>query len=84
MHVRQPRPGQVGPAAAGDDRGHVGVGVGGREQRRGRTGAGAEVAQGGVGVTPGSLRSHGGRHPQPLRQQRDVEDVGPVALLLGR
>ena len=43
------RSGQVGSTAAGDDRGDVGVGLGGGPQRRRRTGARPEVADREVG-----------------------------------
>jgi hypothetical protein len=81
-HVREPGAGKIGAAAAGHHGRDAGAGLGRRPQRRRGAGAGAEVADGGLG------RARLGAQPsgdpgQAAGEQADVEHVGPVEFLLG-
>ena len=80
VHLGQRLTREIGPAAAGHHRCHLHPRIGGRDQRRARPGAGAEVADGqrrGIGLAG----QPAGDVDQPASQQLDVEDVGAVAFL---
>jgi hypothetical protein len=77
----QPRPGQVRPAAAADDRADLAASAARRQQRR-RAGTRADVAD----RQPVGLRlppQPAGRRQQPVGEPLDVGDLGAVALLVG-
>ena len=79
-HVGERSASEVGPAAAGHHRANLHPRIGGRDQGRAGTGAGAEIADGqrrGIGLAGQPAGDVG----QPASQQLDVEDVGAVAFL---
>ncbi|CNV20660.1 Uncharacterised protein [Mycobacterium tuberculosis] len=74
---------EIGPAAAGHHRPHVHARIGGRDQRRTRSRAGAEVAdRQRCGVGLGGQPT--GHVDESGSEQLNVEDVGAVAFFFGR
>lgn len=79
-HSRQLWSGEVGPAAAGDDRSDPHVRLGGCPERGGSTGAGAELADG-QPLSLGLPAQPAGGVREPPGEDTRVEDMGPVGLL---
>src|SRR5579871_1917955 len=82
LHETEDRPREIGPAASRHDGGDLLIRSGSLQGGRG-AGAGPEITDG-QGPCRGTVTGPAGRGLEPVRQQRDIEDIGAVLCLLFR